>query len=124
MVAGRALDALIAEKVMGWTGRFLFRALKNKGDWSIGFQGNGDARGIGNFSRWYRDDGTKLYCGRPHSVYPAPTYSTSIAAAWEVVEKLKADGYTVAVTTSGHEAFAHVMVYRTKPYGDDGELRV
>ena len=55
---------------------------------------------------------------------PIPHYSTDIAAAWEVVEKLRADGYTVAVTTSGHEAFAHVMVYRTKPYGDDDELRV
>lgn len=60
--AGRELDALVAEKVMGWT-----VALEDRGPCRV----------------W-----------RPHEnsaerSQPIPPYSTSIEAAWEVVEKMR-----------------------------------
>lgn len=67
VVAGRVLDALVAEKVMGWT---------LKGD---------------TYARWVNDKDE--YMGPCENVdFWSP--STSIAAAWEVVERLGADDYT------------------------------
>lgn len=67
--AGRELDALIAEKVMGWQ----------------------EVRvGVG-------DDGIEGLMGVPdspdpwRSAYWVPAYSIDIAHAWQVVEKLRAD---------------------------------
>jgi hypothetical protein len=62
MPAGRELDALVAEKVMGWTDI------------------NGNAAAVG--------------CGLNHNKLwtRVPDYSTDIAAAWQVVEKLVAEG--------------------------------
>lgn len=63
LVAGRELDALVAEKVMGWT-RCDHRDLED-GLW------------------WCRGDGAHIW--------PADwTPSTDIAAAWQVVERLVA----------------------------------
>lgn len=67
MQAGREMDALVAEKVMGWTTRFAklcdYEPLRV---WSNGAV------------TYYDDD--------------LPRFSTYIAAAWMVVEKFKADG--------------------------------
>lgn len=65
MNPGRELDALVAEKVMGWRlGEHL-----------------GMKRNV-----WKLPEGQKLngldWCNEP------PLYSTNIAAAWEVIEKL------------------------------------
>lgn len=65
MKPSRDLDALIAEKVMGWTNEYL-----------------PDIYGIYR-SVWYspnRDDCFKKYVG--------PKWSTDIHAAWRIVEKL------------------------------------
>ena len=63
--AGRALDALIAEKVMGWK----FRGYGNGGgEWTCGKK----KMAFGGF------DGGSL-----------PNYSTSIVAAWLIAEKLR-----------------------------------
>lgn len=70
MSAGRELDVLVAEKVMGG---------KVEHDWDD-FDG-GDisrCRGCGFFDQ---DDTKPKFC--------IPCYSTDIAAAWEVVEKLR-----------------------------------
>lgn len=69
MKAGRELDALVAEKVMGCIISF-------KG-WRYGRCGCDDTKGPSHM--WTPD----------HETYewPAP-YSTDIAAAWEVVEKM------------------------------------
>lgn len=64
MAAGGDLDAAIAEKVMGWTALFQV-------------DGNGLWAGL--------SDGSE----RPAYV---PSYSTDIAAAWQVVENLRARG--------------------------------
>jgi hypothetical protein len=59
MPAGREMDALIAEKLMGYVnGRKCYRYADNSGDW------------------WTTH---------------IPHYSTDIEAAWEVLEKMRAD---------------------------------
>lgn len=63
MPAGREMDALVAEKVMGWTP-------------SLSSQG----------IMWLNKDGE--YERGEHTFHP----STDIAAAWEVVERLEAIG--------------------------------
>lgn len=68
MEAGRELDALVAEKVMGWT-MFSYQML-----------GSG---GAGEF-RWI-PPGRRDHVS---NIAPVPRYSTDIAAAWEVVEKV------------------------------------
>jgi hypothetical protein len=61
---GRDLDVLVATKVMGW----------------VRLDDGVDPHTSEPFERWRRSDGSK-YSG-------IPSYSTSIEAAWEVVEKL------------------------------------
>lgn len=70
MKAGRELDALIAEKVMGWTGCQSDNPLTGE---------KGGAWGFG--------DAPKVV----HLVY-LPKFSESIADAWQVVEKLAKEG--------------------------------
>lgn len=67
LTAGRELDALVAEKVMGWAPRDA---------------GAGDRL---------------IYVGAWAHCESLPHYSTDIAAAWQVVEKLAADGLYVHV---------------------------
>lgn len=69
--AGYELDALVAEKVMGWTER--------------------DSRGPGGhpMRRWFPPQNGPWEWDQDE---PKP-YSTDIAAAWEVVEKLATDGW-------------------------------
>lgn len=64
-VAGVGFDALIAEKVMGWTWE---ENSARHPEW-------------GRYSRRNKDDWSFL-----------PRYSTSIEAVWHVVEKLRQDG--------------------------------
>ena len=59
MPAGREMDALVAEKVMGWADI------------------NSNAALVGGL------------CDDKRNWKPLPFYSTDIAAAWEVVEKIK-----------------------------------
>ncbi len=72
MKAGRELDALVAEKVMGWK----------------------------VLSHWDADGGIKhLVDHNQCEVRPAEfkPYSTDISAAWEVVEKLQSEGFHACV---------------------------
>ena len=78
MKAGRELDALVATE-MGWTAVYAEHAYQQ---WEYGDPGMWEAetgRGVGI---------------PPGGIYkrPFPRYSTSIAAAWEVVEKMCEDG--------------------------------
>lgn len=71
MQAGRELDALVAEKVMGWS-------LNAHGEWL-----NSDQ----SFTGWHTNESKYdpcHNCGRSNLWHP----STSIEAAWEVVEKM------------------------------------
>lgn len=73
-LTNREIDALVAEKIMGWT-----REPDKTTDWQE--------------TPWYEDCIWTTPCGQLSKIYP-PNYSTSIEAAWEVVEKLISDGYT------------------------------
>jgi hypothetical protein len=72
MESGRELDAIIAEKLMGWTE---FSPIDATIDYGVGVNG-------------YRRNYAKDECGRCTWF---PFYSTDISAAWEVVEKMRVD---------------------------------
>lgn len=72
---GRDLDAMVAEKVMGMVDN---RPSGRSGEmWGI--------------MDWFAP-------GEPAWAPNFPTYSTSISAAWEVVEKMRGDGWYVRIT--------------------------
>ena len=74
MVAGRELDALVAERVMGWTG--IERHIRGgiaMPPWPSGL-----------------DPVTSAY-------RTIPRYSTSIADAWLVVERMREKGYSLTL---------------------------
>lgn len=91
MQASRELDALVAEKVMGYTLRFAAKAWTDA-DWM-----GSDTPTETNVMAIYA----------PFEQFPRsgafdksiPHYSTDIAAAWEVVEKLYERGLCVGVST-------------------------
>ena len=76
--AGRELDALVAEKVMGWTW----------GEYSPPVEG--PSKILRPPESWApspdRAPGSEVSCPGWH--FRVPQYSTDIAAAWEVVEKM------------------------------------
>jgi hypothetical protein len=89
-LAGRELDALVAEKVMGWTGKKIVYG------WSdrvkrlyplLVFTEGGSY--VGDFGPFVDEEGNKIQYGKPHRVYHAPPYSTDIKAAWEVAEMMR-----------------------------------
>lgn len=82
MKPGHELDALIAKKVMGW------KREQHLGLKQLVWKGPPDL-----FVTW-RDDPL--------------LYSTSIAAAWEVVEKIKLDGNMVNINTASN--FSSVQI--------------
>ncbi len=81
MNPGRELDALIAKKVMG------LDVQRNK---------SGSKRGGYYYSigpvHWHD------FSGDMQLANPLPNYSTDIAAAWEVVEKLRASGHGIVIS--------------------------
>jgi hypothetical protein len=82
---GRQLDALVAEKVMGW-----------KCD-NVAHEST-EVRWIGDKTE-VQHSGWENKCEGFGSLCPAhlPYYSTDIAAAWDVVEKLSRDVCTVEI---------------------------
>lgn len=73
MPAGREMDILVAEKVMGWTRKY-----------------------VGEF-------GNQIWDSPSQGAYledAIPNYSTDIASAWEVVEKMKEEGFQFVIGTS------------------------
>lgn len=83
MKPGRELDALVAEKVMG---------LKINWDETTPCPLCGD---VGRFC------GARMWCSHDGWYYSQyKDYSTDIAAAWEVVEKLRGDGWIFNLSDS------------------------
>jgi hypothetical protein len=76
MVAGPDLDALVAEKVMGW--RKVPRRVINDRDLGPGW--------------WHPTKGDPESPNPGASAFPPPSYTTDIAAAWDVVETLNKKG--------------------------------
>jgi len=100
MEPGRELDALVAEKVMGWAW----------GDMDSGLEGllpPQDFRVYGLTPLLIFDD-----LGHLHGM---PNYSTDISAAWGVVEKMNSP-YIIASTEDGDQNWVH--------FGNEGNVAV
>ena len=83
MQAGRELDALIAEKVMGWE----WRKTSLNDEQKVLVMGNYNPLDDST-DFWWGDDVMKL----------VPYYSRDIAAAWQVVEKMREEGLDIDIT--------------------------
>ncbi|OMD34799.1 BC1872 family protein [Paenibacillus odorifer] len=96
MKPGREMDALIAEKVLGWTDiRRVNPAVIHS------FSADGNHANFGFSPVLYKH-------------VPFPLYSTDISAAWEVVEKLR-----IAVTPQSigaPEELSYMAEYENAPY--------
>lgn len=112
--AGRSLDALVAEKVMGWC-QECFRLSERRIRGEV--EDTGPLMSMGSEDDLLPDGNRMWYCvahKRPlRHASTAPHYSTSIEAAWEVVEKLSADGWRF--TLCGYDGCTGVTFER----GDD-----
>lgn len=86
--AGPALDAAVARRVMGWA--------------EYAHDHAPDA------PHWHKPEGVEL---GPWEVMPA--FSTDIAAAWQVVERLVEQGWTVDVEV--HSDHTETLCYRWEP---------
>ena len=81
LCAGRELDALVAEKVMGWT------ELEPSTTWSRWKFGDPGDRWTETEEEWCRGVGINPGSER---YTPFPLFSTDISAAWEVVNTVSA----------------------------------
>lgn len=97
MTPGRELDALIAEKVMGWvrggkddhTRPFHTKRTIIEEDGDRWVEHYLDWESKGPHDRISSPEGEIIYlCGCKDNPSTIPSYSTDIAAAWEVMEKL------------------------------------
>lgn len=117
MEAGRELDALVAEKVMGlnvvshdWScGRDpecgYYEASCFPDDESLSWYSEKGPVYTGEFSTWPPED-QKTGNGRFAVVIHVPFYSTDISAAWEVIEKMNCP-YIIASTEDGEQSWVH-----------------
>lgn len=81
MKPGRELDSLIAEKVMG------LHLSKRRDEW-----GDGDSF----FTQHFHEDGDQ-------TIQPVKHYSTAIADAWDVIEKLISGPFpNIAIARNGY----------------------
>jgi hypothetical protein len=98
MKPGRELDALVAEKVMGWSRKTITVAKQYHGqnEWDPPQTVSWGSDAIVQGNKVYtfdRDD-------QPTNAEEMPKYSTDIAAAWEVAEKLHKDSWRLELVTS------------------------
>ena len=105
MEAGRELDALVAEKAMGWE----WRRFPHAGD---------DVRALVSPESW-------LFSAREKAIgderlaggwnYNVPNYSTKIADAWEVVNAMRDRGLSVNINVDSPENSTLVSCSLHKP---------
>jgi len=104
LVMGSELDALVAEKVMGWKDRIIVCRWKDRPARKhsiIAFKDDGKDS-VGDYSAYVNEAGEKIYCGRPHQLFFPPHYSVLMEAAWEVVEHLVGKGMEFSLQTNSH----------------------
>lgn len=77
-IAGRELDAEIAERIFGWTRV----TCVGHHPYAMGLKPGGNLKNINHYG-------------------DVPNYSTDIAAAWEAVEKLRASGLSFTINAYG-----------------------
>jgi hypothetical protein len=92
MEAGPEMDALVAERVMGWErggkNDHARPAHRESKDFPGTILNDFDSKGPHDYLTSLGPAGRVYFCGCPSSA-DLPAYSTSIADAWEVVEKLR-----------------------------------
>ena len=87
MPAGRELDALVAEKVMGWYPPKHLETEKCRIDQNL-VHSTYD-------SYWLSPDRPLSDTSLKHLSYCPPCYSCDISAAWEVLEEMRKAGWTI-----------------------------
>ena len=96
MEAGAELNALVAERVMGWSdGPHTFYRWQDrkKRERPLLLFHCAPGGGIGNFDAHVDESGQKFYCGEPKRLFKASPYSTDWAAAGEVLEAIPPDDF-------------------------------
>jgi len=93
----RERDALVAEKVMGWT------VIETD-----------DCGGVDNF--WLSKDGQHPYHNEFGIDLDLPEYTRLIAAAWKVVEKMEAEGYDYIIAP---DEVAFATLETAEAWGED-----
>ena len=99
MEAGRELDALVAERVMGW-GDISLHPMMDSDWWGMP---SGPATAIQGAVGW-------LYTHEK-----VPNYSTDIAAAWEVVEAVRGRGWSLSLG-EGMSGYGDAVVWMVDFY--------
>jgi hypothetical protein len=98
--AGRDLDARVALEVMGWRREEFWPVSDVRSDQSKPCES------------WYDASGKPALYHRP------PEYSTDIAAAWAVVEKLRAGGWLVSLCDCGPFGWRCALLSTSPEVGD------
>jgi hypothetical protein len=81
------IDAAVAEFCAGYSKPFKTAWLKC-GPFRLSFFEEGpEEAGLGEYSRMYKEDGTKIYCGKPHAALKSPQYLTDTKAVIALLEK-------------------------------------
>lgn len=103
IVAGRATDALVAEKVFGWKRGVEHRRPLHRESRDFPGQEINDWDDKGPHPYAEDPEGNQAFyacwCRFTTGTGTLPDYSTEFAAAWEVVEKLNAEGWTVVLSS-------------------------
>ena len=99
MDAGRELDALVAEKVMGWT------CVRTESGWDNGPDPVTGGPQIG----WYGQPPGEEWEGNSGQIIEE--YSTDIATAWKVVEVLAAKSQALALQAPGSTEMSEYYHY-------------
>lgn len=97
--AGRELDNLVAENVMGWTACGVWDAYERTADGAhVRCEPQPDSSYVGCPPNAARDfwDGK-----RTSTMEPVPSYSTDASAAWGVVERMVKDGWACEIWNAG-----------------------
>jgi hypothetical protein len=107
MEAGPKMDALVAERVMGWerggADDHTRPAHRESKDFPGTILNDFDSKGPHDYLTSPGPGGRVYFCGCPSSA-DLPSYTTSIADAWEVVEKLRKNG-TLELIDYGSEGW-------------------
>lgn len=100
------LDILVAKKIMNLK---VVKTSRNKGKYLT--------YSIGKPDYWYTSDRPEGYLSNP-----VPTYSTDIATAWDVVEKLKSNYFRITIeTTYNNDNSVHLYRYNCPDGQEDTE---
>ena len=109
MEAGRELDALIVEKVMGWAWFRHTCIAGGKRYWARSLFI--PDHNVEPFDGGYGIENVPAVGDETVAIMNAPNYSTDIAAAWQVVEKMRERGWHFLLMVSHESGMAIASFY-------------